>query len=212
MDRIAWIVVALLLGWTAWHWGVQRPGGAVPGPTLDIRQEPFQEALAVPLGTVVERGGRRFLVEMTHRYEIQGRVLSAESYSVAWTSDFYDVDLGLLWGDRWEDLLERYRFHQDGRWLFWRTRDEVSDEERAYVTSHVANQHLIPREGSRRVDKAIRWADKGDLVRIRGYLVGILDDAGQEVARSSTVRSDSGNGACEIVWVEEIQIGGKVYR
>ncbi|MCX6128672.1 MAG: hypothetical protein NTX25_06355 [Proteobacteria bacterium] len=32
------------------------------------------------------------------------------------------------------------------------------------------------------------------------------------IAASSTRRDDSGDGACEIVWVEELQIGNKIYR
>jgi len=45
----------------------------------------------------------------------------------------------------------------------------------------------------------------GDLVHIRGYLVNAhMPDGGEW--RTSTTRSDSGAGACELVWVEDLEI------
>ena len=212
MQRIAVIVALLLVAYVVWLYGWRRPTGGLPASPVVVSDEPVQEALDKPITMHVERGKKKFVLELTHRFEISGRVLSAEHYNVTWTNDFFDVDLGLVWGPRIEDLLERFHFHQDGRWLFWRSSEPVSDEDRAYVNAHSGNEHLIPKEGSRRVDHAIRWVEKGDTVRISGHLVVIRNSAWQELARSSTSRDDTGGGACEIVYVEEIQIGKTVYR
>lgn len=188
-----------------------RAGGTAAVPP-DPTAEPEQEALATPEDVVVRRGDRDFTVRKTHRYVISGEVVSAWTYDWAWTSDFYDVDLGLVWGPDYERLKEKLAFHQDGRWLFWRASEAVSDAERADIERHVGNQHLIPAEGRAALDRAIRSAEVGDHVRISGWLVEIRDPTGEVLARSSTRRDDTGNGACEIVWVDALRIGGKEWR
>lgn len=48
-------------------------------------------------------------------------------------------------------------------------------------------------------------------MRVRGLLVNARRDDGF-YWNSSLSREDDGPGACELVWVEEIQIGREVYR
>lgn len=185
-------------------------GGRSAAP-VDISVEPEQEALAEPRVVTVRRNDRDFRVSLTHRYAISGKVVSAWTYDWAWTSDFFDVDLGLIWGPRVGWLEENFSFRQNARWLFWQTDREVSEEERAIVTRSIGNQHLIPAEGNSALDRAIRSAEEGDHVRIEGWLVVIHDDTGRELSRSSTRRDDTGGGACEIVYVERFQKNGKVW-
>ena len=53
-------------------------------------------------------------------------------------------------------------------------------------------------------------ADGGDLVTLQGKLVDVeIRDAGGAVAarmRTSLTRDDVGSGACEIVWVESVEV------
>ena len=58
----------------------------------------------------------------------------------------------------------------------------------------------------------MRWPGRGDKVRIAGYLVTIKNASGGVAMASSTSREDVGAGACEVIWVEEIQINDKIYR
>ena len=44
----------------------------------------------------------------------------------------------------------------------------------------------------------------GSLVRIKGQLVAVMGSDGWRWT-SSMKRSDTGNGACEIIWVEELE-------
>jgi hypothetical protein len=203
------VVVVLLL---AGGWLLRRPRGAVRGAPVDVAIEPLQEPVDPPEVADVERRGHHFSLEKFFRYEIAGEVVSASEYDLTWTNDFFDVDVGLVWGPRLSELKERYSFFQMGRWLFWRSKGPVSGEERDYITAHMGNQHLIPAEGHANVARAIKWIRGGDHVHLRGYLVRIRDENGHQVAVSSTSRHDTGDGACEIVWVDEVQIGTSVYR
>lgn len=48
-------------------------------------------------------------------------------------------------------------------------------------------------------------------MRIRGLLVNVARADGYNW-KSSRSRGDSGPGACELIWVEELQVERKVYR
>lgn len=206
------LVVGLVVAWRAFVWVRGVPWGGVDAPPLVLGPEPEQEELPEPWPVRVQRDGRPYLLLRTHRFAVTGKVLSATEYDWVWTNPLYDVDLGLAWGDRVAELEERFDFHQNGRWLFWRTAEALSEADRRYLTSHVGNLHLIPAEGALSVDRALRRVGVGDLVRIEGYLVTIQDAGTNELARSSTRRDDTGDGACEIVWVDRLQVNETRYR
>ena len=71
------------------------------------------------------------------------------------------------------------------------------------VTHGSANMHMMPANDGVRAELA--RVREGDLVRISGYLVDI---SGPEdfTWKSSTVRSDTGRGSCELILVENIEI------
>ena len=77
----------------------------------------------------------------------------------------------------------------------------------------MANTHLIP--ASDNIRKAMRFARKGDTVKLDGYLVNVealKDGTIKSTWHSSTSREDKGNGACEILYVKNLQIGDRIYR
>jgi hypothetical protein len=66
-----------------------------------------------------------------------------------------------------------------------------------------ANMHLIPADSS--VQRDIERTRVGDIVSFEGYLVEADGTDGFKWI-SSLTRSDSGAGACELVWVERFDI------
>jgi hypothetical protein len=209
-----WVPVAVVVALVALAWFVVLPR-AWSSPALApvaLDADPVQEPLEAGEPLTVERSGTRYLVHKQFSYEVQGEVLSASTYDVTWTNDFADVDLALLWGPKREAIKERFKFFQMGRWLFWRTENEVSAEDRAELTRLISNNHLIPAEGSRHLGWAFRRLGKGDQVRLKGSLVRITSPEGNLYAQSSTSRDDTGDGACEVIWVDELQVNGRVYR
>jgi hypothetical protein len=204
------VVGALAFG--AWRFVLPLAWSTAASTPVFLEREPVQEPIEPPERVTVTRGGRTFVIEKLYRYEHSGEVLSATAYDLAWTNDFFDVDVGTIWGPTREALKQRFTFQQMGRFLFWRTETEPTQEERLEVTRHIANNHLIPAEGSAHLSRAVRFVREGDVVRIKGALVRILDEGGVVLASSSVVRDDTGDGACEIVWVDELQINSRVFR
>ncbi len=186
------------------------PVGGRTVPDAVLGPMPTQVALDPPQEIEIVRDGASYRIRKTHRYRVVGQVVSVATYTLTFANAFFDVDLGLAWGDHVEALTRRFTFHQDHRWLFWRSDGPVSDEARLDVTTHVGNQHVIP--ASANLDRAVRSARVGDRVVLDGHLVTVLTHDGIELATSSTRRDDTGAGACEIVWVEGFQRGTKAWR
>lgn len=81
-------------------------------------------------------------------------------------------------------------------------RKGVEPEEVVMFRESTANWHIIP--GSAAVATDIDDVDEGDVVRLRGHLVDVDLGSGR-TARTSRVRTDQGDGACEIFLVEEVR-------
>jgi hypothetical protein len=71
------------------------------------------------------------------------------------------------------------------------------------ILRNAAQLHLIPATG--RIESRLKRLRPGQRVGISGYLVDVTGP-GRFVWRTSLSRSDSGAGACEIVYVETLDV------
>jgi len=146
-----------------------------------------------------------------HYYDIEALVVSTKKYSgISLADKLSDIDVALAWG-KVAEYNDRIDFHwsQSGRWYHWRAKsyEEIAPVggERE-VNVHSSNNHLIPMDESLRA--AIKTIKKGDHIRIKGYLVNV-DAVNRDMKtftwHSSTSREDGGGGACEIIYVKDIE-------
>jgi hypothetical protein len=91
---------------------------------------------------------------------------------------------------------------QGGRWYRWRYQGAPPIPPREIELSS-ANMHMIP--ASRDVARTLQRLDKGAVVSLRGYLVEARASDGWSW-RSSLTREDTGAGACELVFVQAIEV------
>lgn len=195
------LVAALVAGWL-----VGRPRGVVADTAPDWRRDPIQETTDREPFTLATREGK---VTLTPRaaYDVAARVAGIEPYRFDPTAFLSPFDFALAWGDVGGDaILPRLSIRQNARFYFWSTGDPSIDVE--YVIAHSANTHLVP--GSANVRRALAAVDRGDVVRLRGLLVDVASERGL-TWRTSLVREDHGDGGCEILWVESVQIGDRLY-
>src|SRR5689334_16239404 len=136
------------------------------------------------------------------KFSLSARVLSRADYSWDTESKLAPVDLALGWG-RMSDsvVLDKVDVSQSGRFYYWRVH-EFPIPEREIIESS-ANMHLIP--GAADVEHEIKRTRAGDVVEFDGYLVEVTGPNGYRWV-SSLSRSDTGAGACELVWVEHFAI------
>ena len=119
-------------------------------------------------------------------------------------------DVALAWGSvaAYNELID-FHWSQSGRWVRWRT-DSYSELSpvggEADVDRQSSNNHMVPADLN--VKKDVEKIRKGDIVRIKGYLINISAKNSKGTTftwRSSTSREDSGDGACELIYVTSVE-------
>jgi len=188
------LALLVLLAWRQWE---NRP--LVHPPGVLVAEIPQQNTTDLPAAF----GLHGHQVQPVARFSIRARVLSREDYRFDRGAELSPVDLALGWGPMSDQaVLDRIDIRQGGRWYF--TRYElpapISDQE---IIRHSANMHLVP--ANEYVKSRVRKVREGDLIWLRGYLVNISGDDGYQWV-SSQRRDDTGDGSCELIYVEQFSI------
>jgi hypothetical protein len=190
MKRLALIVVLVVL---AWHWWpVSVPSVQNPPPMTELLPA---DPLAVPVQRNLPAGPQFSLNGIPARvlaeYAVSGRVLSSARYRLGRTAGLAPFDFALGWGRMSEPaVIEQLDISQRRRWYFWRYQGEPP---------------LPPRqiELSSAVARALRGASTGQTIALRGYLLDLRAADGWHW-RSSTNREDTGDGSCELLYVQMV--------
>ena len=146
------------------------------------------------------------------KYTLYGYVVDVHEYwEGTMQGNLSPRDIGMVWGFLSDKSnFQKLNFSSAGnRFLNWSTNDStwlksVGGWDR--IQSYVSNNHLIPSDDN--VEKLIKSIKTGDYVKIEGYLVNVRCDkanGGYFNWNSSTTRSDKGDGACEIIYVTNVE-------
>lgn len=181
---------------------------------INAGNEPVQHETSLFKTNVAVQGGTASLSSDTS-YTINAKVESARFYDDT-IGDLVPYDLLLAWGDMaLDDVDSKLDWEQGDR------HGQVSGSlgsansvnlSTSYVIGHVSNDHLIP--STDRIARAMKNIKAGDMVRIDGRLVDIrmsLNDNRVLTVNTSKTRTDQGEGACEIIYVEQLRVNGQSY-
>lgn len=143
-----------------------------------------------------------FTIRPRARIEATVRVLGREAYRFDALATVVPLDLAVGWGPMSDSaILDALDLSQSARFLTWRAeRFPIPEPE---INRHAANWHVLPADD--RVRRTLARLRVGELVHVRGLLVDLDSPATGRVSTSLS-REDRGAGACEIVWVEEVEI------
>jgi hypothetical protein len=150
----------------------------------------------------------RFMIDDYHitrraRFQIRARVLSTEPYYTSRTADLSPLDLALGWGVMSDQaVIDRIAISQGGRWYHTRY-DLPAPVPEAQIVASSSNMHMIP--ARKDIGRSLKKLRVGDIITLTGYLVDVDHDSGWQW-RTSMSRTDSGDGACEIVFVESLSV------
>jgi hypothetical protein len=208
MSGRAWALVlvglALVGAWySPWSPRVPAPPAPAPGTIANCPLPPAVTTGAAPLQTPVPGGMPAFALAAATLtplagFSVDARVLSREDYHLGREADLSPTDLALGWGRMREDaVLDHLDIGQAARWYRYRWRGDPPIPLAEIVRSS-ANMHMIPADG--RVARTLARIRRGDRVRIDGWLVR-ADTTDDWHWQSSLSRDDTGNGACELVYV-----------
>lgn len=151
-------------------------------------------------------------INYLYNYDIDALVVSTHNYSGTGIDDkLSSKDVALAWGPvaEYNELID-FHWSQSGRWYRWQANSYKEIEKVGGVegvTQHSSNNHLIAADNS--VKRQIRKIKTGDEVHLTGYLVNIdgrRSDGATFWWYTSTTRSDSGDGSCEVFYVTNVEI------
>jgi len=197
---------------------------ALPDPK-DVREElladPVQRVRNAPAFTT-RVGGVEYSVQPRFTYDLYGLVVSRHDAAAwwdyihkEWNDNLNVVDLCVVWGENIPQGAYRSMSYSHDQWTCWYSTGS-SEAMAAFDASALSNNHMITDDP--RIVTALRSARVGDQIHVEGYLAdyAIYKRGASPFQRvSSTVRNDTGNGACEVVYVEAFQIlkaGGGAWR
>jgi hypothetical protein len=192
-----WSALAFILVFSLWHFWpetvIERPAGALC-PEMPVQTKPSRKTPWLH---------DDFMITALADYDISAVVLSREEYSSGNESELSPVDLALGWG-RMSDpfVYEKLDISQGHRWYKWQP-DGVMPIPRREIEQCSANVHILPADDV--VREALDEVYKGSVVHMSGYLVKATMNDGWHWS-SSTTRNDTGDGACEVFWVESLTV------
>lgn len=206
MNLITVIKIAIVLGVA--FFGIE----ALRVRNADQRLQSYAGASAVfPVGDGPLQGPasakgfefRGYQVKPLASFAVRARVLAREDYRLGREADLSPVDLALGW-KRMADpkVYEPLNITQGGRWYrySWREQPPIPAQE---IVESSANMHMIPANAA--VERTLKQVKAGAYVRITGQLVQVSHPSGW-IWTSSLTRSDSGANACELVFVESVEL------
>ncbi len=185
-----------------------------------LAEEPEQQAVDLP-PFETEVGGVLYTIEPLYRYRIQGLVVTRHDSShwmdyvhARWNDHLNVVDLCVVWGvnaDR--TLLDEIEF-SSGQFTCYFQTDSRAVYQR-FDQSRISNNHLLTDDA--KIADTLRQVRVGDQLQIDGYLVKYRHNHdGQPFERGTSIRrDDTGNGACETLFVTELtplRYGSRFWR
>lgn len=208
MTRICGIALFLCLATALLAW--VRKDALPPAATIlpELAQDPVQAPVRIP-ALNVRKDGKDYTIRPLYSYELYGLVVSAHD-SDSWIDfahrlwgDTLNVrDLCVLWGDNVKDRLYDAFSFRNGDWTcFFRTND--SEAWSRFRLDQISNNHLLT--DSATVKERLSRARVGDQIVLRGYLAEYEHSEGFKRG-TSTTREDTGNGACETVYVTDFDV------
>ena len=148
-----------------------------------------------------------YLIEPEYAYDLTGMIVSyrhheGNSRMHLQANDHLNMaDVCVVWGDNTKSELQKLDFWNGIFTCNVFTRDMQAWE--SFDMNQLSNNHLISDDDFiRRQTKKIQI---GDQIRVRGYLASYSNPGGGKRG-TSTTRTDTGDGACETVFVESFRI------
>ena len=193
MKKLLFTIAAVI---ALFYWLNQAPVEVPPGQVVSTLPEQRDLAGA----PVISHNG--YTITPLAEFSLEARVLGSERYRVGREAELSPVDLALGWGPMSDTaVLEHVDISQSGRFYYWRVQQFPIP--RRDIETHSANMHMIPADAA--VADVLLDARPGQVIAIDGYLVRADAGDGWHWV-SSLTRNDTGNGACELIWVERAEL------
>ncbi len=159
----------------------------------------------------IEVNQERYQLAPKYDYRLEGVVVSAHNadafldlrHHEEWR-DFLNIrDLCVIWGDNVKNGVYSEMEFDSGDWTCWYSWPNAAVRQK-FRTDQLSNNHLLTENEV--IVRSIKEAQPGDHILIEGMLVDYANPANSFKRGTSTSRTDTGQGACETVYVEKFEI------
>ncbi len=173
------------------------------------------ETLNEPLQTITRRlsfdasyNGVDYFIEPEYEYDLYGMIVSyrhhdGKSRMHLRANDHLNMlDVCVIWGDNTSNRrLRKINFWNGIFTCNVETRDQEAWD--SFDMYQLSNNHLISDDDF--IRDQVRGVQIGDQIHVRGYLTSYSSAQGGRRG-TSTTRQDTGDGACETLFVEQFEI------
>lgn len=180
----------------------------------DVLKEPVQKEVLNKNLIKFRKDSFEYELTPLYDYEISGLVVHLMDYrwfSLSKIDNAIPMDVGLIWGTNVKNKIYQNKsvtFTQDCRFLYIRWSGKL-----AVNMDEISNNHLVVNKSE--LEKIMKTLSVGDQITIKGKLVnlkatyaGQSSDVGTRNVElhSSIARDDREGGACEIIYLEQLEI------
>ena len=162
----------------------------------------------------IRTSGQEYRIDPRYEYRLEGVIVSlhdaddfTDIYHHERWKDFINLrDLCVIWGSNVASGVYRDMDFENGTWTCryaWPSREVGA----RFDASRLSNNHLLIDDDN--VKRALMRAEPGDHIRLSGMLVEYRNPASGFRRGTSIRRDDTGNGACETIYVDEFEIVNK---
>lgn len=182
---------------------------------IDILQAPTQtNTVREPFS--IEVNHQHYTIIPKFDYDLTGVVVSysnANGFTDIWHyddwKDFINVrDLCVIWGANVSTGVYKKLDFSSDTWTCWFSwQDQATGK--LFTWSALSNNHLLTENNQ--IKKQLMAAEIGDVVHFNGVLADYTNTDTRGWRKTSVIRKDTGNGACEVVYLEAFDIIKKAH-
>ena len=176
----------------------------------ELLEEPIQRAASKPTKQITV-GEITYEIRPLYTYDLYGMVVSKHNADTwwdflhkEWKDQLNITDLCVVWGSNVTSGAYRDIDFSSGQFTC-NFKTSSNEAWAAFDTAAISNNHLLTADTG--LASKMRKVRIGDQIHFSGHLAEYSHNHGFPFKRgTSTVRTDSGNGACETVYVDRFEI------
>jgi hypothetical protein len=156
---------------------------------------------------LIQAKGQSYYVKPLYNYQMQGVVVSKsqprQKLMADIDKDIKAVDLCIVWGDNLKDNVYQKLKYRSGDFSCFYSADSMALWQQ-FNAEDLSNSHIITDNPV--LLKKLRSIKVGDQVVVSGYLAEYGFDEKQIIRGTSITRTDTGNGACETIFIQSLKV------
>lgn len=159
----------------------------------------------------IEAGEQPYLIKPIQDYRLQGVVVSFHDsdswwdiyHHASWKDYINTRDICVIWGRNIASGVYQAMTFKNTTWTCWASWPDGQTGAR-FSMLQLSNNHLLTE--NRYINEQIKAAETGDQIYLEGYLAAYANLDNGFTRGTSTRRDDTGNGACETIYVNRFEI------